>query len=940
MNSSIIPVGIRFDHAVPSAVTLGFDNMTPSISWQVSDPPTGWIQRCAEVEVVTGNTQSDPFIYRIEGSDSLFVPWRAPALAPRESASVRVRVQGDDEQWSDWSEPAIVECGLLSSADWMGSPISPVEVAREDRAPVLTRRFHVAGKVSRARLYATAAGLYVAYIDGVRVGTSEFAPGWTDYAHRFLSQSYDVTELLTPGDHELAVVLGNGWYRGKLTWENLTNFYGDNLWLLANLRFLDDGDEKIIATNSEWKWRSSNILENDFYDGEVIDYRLPFLGEVEKEQDVTVLPLPEANIEASAVPPARIIGSFQGQQIINTPSGKTIIDFGQNISGRVRLIIHNGTRGNKVVLRHAEVLENGELGVRPLRSAKCTDVFTLSGKETEVLEAVFALHGFRYVEVGGVDEGFSLDDIKALVISADVEALAKFDCSNALVTRLFENARWSTIDNFISIPTDCPQRDERLGWTGDIGIYAPTALSLFAEDGLLMSWMDDLATEQGKDGGVPNVVPNVLDAPHLTSAWGDSAVLVPWAIYWATSDKNVLRRFLPVMDSFVEGVANLCGDNYLWQGGFQFGDWLDPDAPPDRPGDGKADPDVVATAYFAHSARIVSNAHRAIGDEKGARRFGDLAEHVETAYRHAYVTNDGMIISDCATVYAQALVWNLLETEKQREGAGNRVADLVRLRAFRVSTGFVGTPLICEALSISGHSDLAARLLLQTKCPSWLYAVSMGATTMWERWDSMLPDGSINPGEMTSFNHYSLGAVVEWLSSRLVGLSATEPGYRHVVVKPYSGAGFTHANLCQATPYGDIKVSWKKENGHFYLDLTIPTGVQADVVLPGKRVEGLQHGSYSWSVIFDEKHPIDRGDMTVRDLLDSESEVQSFVRCLRVEGATEYMNDDADVVLARSLKAYRAEKLSHLPKVVGSANPFYTDPVVPASVSFLSEVER
>ena len=898
-------------HPVADRV-IGYEDQRPSLSWRILSAPRGWEQHRAQVEIAQGG--QPPRIHDFEGADQICLPWPGTPLKSRQCARARVRVAGEDGIWSPWSDPTLVETGLLRNEDWSGSPIEPDPgVGREDPAPIMVRSFTVGQGCDLGRLDLTAGGIFIPYLDGCRIGSDELTPGWTDYRKRMNALTYDLTQVLTPGRHELAVILGNGWYRGQLTWTCRTEVYGKNLWLLANLFWRDQDGEHRLATDQDWTWRSSPILANDLYDGQTRDMRIPLLNQGGQAYPVRALPMPTARIRPQEAPPARILDRLPGLEIITTPSGGKIVDFGQNVSGWVRMHIRHGQPGQEVVLRHAEVLEKGELGTRPLRNAKATDRFILSGGE-EDLEPLFTQHGFRYVEVEGVED-FQARDLEACLVSAEMKPLATFKSSRAELDRLFQNARWSTMDNFTVLPTDCPQRDERLGWTGDIAMFAPTALALFRAGGFLASWLEDMADTQASDGGIPVVVPDVLDGPKLTCGWGDAAVLVPWAIYRATGNKAVLFRFLPMMDRFVDGVEVHCGASRLWRGGFQFGDWLDPDAPPDNPGGSKADPDVVATAYFAHSARLVARAHQALGEEDRADHYSRLADEVARAFCEEYVTANGAIISDCASVYAMALVWDLLETPDQRQGAGDRLADIVRVSGFRISTGFLGTPLVCPALVKSGHPHLAVRLLLQDRCPSWLYPVAMGATTIWERWDSMLPDGSINPGGMTSFNHYALGAIVDWMLEGLAGLQMQEPGWRRVCVSPVVDLAIDHVDISQETPYGLIRLNWAIRGRTFHLELEVPVGIQACVALPGVRKQTYRHGRYAWDIPLDQVCEPSGPIRTIRDLIDSTASMDQLTKALTVSGSPVYTGDQADVAFTKAAKPWLDADLDWLPDV-------------------------
>ena len=906
------PVRLRVDHHRPGADVLGGTFAAPALSWEVPSAPAGWVQGRAEVEIARAEVGAPAGAaatetVALDGPASTFVPWPAAPLTSRERATWRVRVAGADGALSPWSAPAVVETGLLERSDWTARPITAPGNARTDAAPVLVRRLTVPAGVSAARLHLTAAGVYEAFIDGVKVGRHELAPGWTEYADRLLVQTHDVTASLAPGEHEVAVVLGNGWYRGHLTWDMRECVYGRALWLLAQVELSGpDGARTTVGTDAQWAWRPSSTTANDLYNGQSTDLRLPALGVRGAEAPVEVLAWKEAlgtaALEPTTLPLPTVVGEVAPVEVITTPSGRRVIDFGQNLTGHVRLAVR-GEAGAVVTLRHAEVLEAGELGTRPLRNAQCTDRATLSGGE-DVFAPTLTQHGFRYVEVDGFDgdDDALLAAATARVVSAGMERAAWFESDQPLIDRLVENTRWSTIDNFITVPTDCPQRDERLGWTGDIGAFAPTALSLYDAAAFLASWTRDLAAAQSPDGALPVVSPDVLGGTKLTCAWGDAITLVPWAVYEATGDASVLAGSVEAMARFVDGVDAAAGPSHLWRGGFQFGDWLDPDAPPENPGAAKADPDVVATAYFARSADITARAWAVLGEAGRAARYEALAASVRAAYLDAYVTADGLILSDCATVYAQALAWDLLDTPRRVAGAGRRLADLVRLRAFRISTGFVGTPLVPEALVRGGQAATAARLVLERSCPSWLYPVTMGATTIWERWDSMLPDGSINPGEMTSFNHYALGAVTQWLLTDVGGLALAGAGGRALRVAPQVGRGFASAGVVRRLPLGVARASWRLDGDLLTASVEVPVGATAELVLPGAEPEVVGHGLHERTArVPAQVLGTDRREvLTVRDLIDDAPAWERVVKAVRACGHPVYGDDPAGA-LARSL---------------------------------------
>ncbi|MGP4015772.1 family 78 glycoside hydrolase catalytic domain [Saccharopolyspora sp. 5N708] len=883
---------VRFEHR---DCALGIGTATPRLSWQVVTGDPDWSQTAYELEL-------DGTTARVESAEQVLVPWPFEPLPSRTSANVRVRV-ASGEQWSDWSEPSTAETGLLSARDWSARFISPRTIGGP--APILTRTATLRSGIAAARLYATAHGVYVATINGNRVGDEVLAPGWTSYQHRLRYQTHDVTALLREGANSLEVLLGNGWYGGRLAWYGQRALYGDRLALLAQLEVTyDDGSVEVIGTDEQWSATSSGILEDDLYDGQRTDLR-PTESTVDA---VEVLDVEPTGLVAPEGPPVRVTEVLPAVRVWQSPSGRTLVDFGQNVVGWVRLRVRDA---REVTVRHAEVLEDGELGVRPLRSAKATDSYLLADAGAAVLEPSLTFHGFRYAEITGAE--VRAEDLEAVVVGTDLRRTGWFSCSDPDLEQFHRNVVWGMRGNFLDVPTDCPQRDERLGWTGDIQVFSPTASFLFDTAGFLSSWLADLAADQHSDGSVPWVIPDVLHTETPTAAaWGDAAAVVPWVLYQRYGDPQVLARQFDSMRAWVDKIASLTTDG-VWRGGFQFGDWLDPTAPPDNPFAAKADPDVVATAHLVRSAEIVADAARVLG--RDAEHYAALATRTREAFARHYVTSSGRVLSDAPTGYALAIQWALLPTAAQRRQAGQRLADLVRANGFRISTGFVGTPLIADALTATGHLDLAYRLLLEKGCPSWLYPVTMGATTVWERWDSMLPDGSINPGEMTSFNHYALGAVADWMHRTVAGLAPAEPGFREITVRPQPHAALTHASARHHTPYGEASVTWRRDGGRFTLDVVIPVGTRATVHLPGAETVTVGHGQHSWTVAdpcTDAPGPVS----TVRELMDLPNLWSETVALLIEHGLGE---DPADI--ARKSAPYLDFPPTELPVFLARENP-------------------
>ncbi|MBA2277932.1 MAG: family 78 glycoside hydrolase catalytic domain, partial [Chloroflexia bacterium] len=792
---------------------LGIGTDRPRLSWTVTTDIPAWRQTAYELDATGDDGRPRGATERIASEQSVLVPWPFAPLASRERVSVCVRVWGEDGSASAWSETTPVEAGLLHADDWAARFVTPDwdERSSPGPLPLLRREFDVRPGLTRARLYLTALGVYEAEINGVVVGDHVLAPGWTSYDHRLRYQTHDVTDLLRPGRNAIGAMLGAGWFRGRLGFNGgRRDIYGDHLALLAQLAIdYADGATDLLLTDESWRAAPGPALASDLYDGETHDARRDRPGWSMAGYDdrdwsgVRLLDRDLTTLVAPTGPPVRRIEEVVPVAVTISPTRRTIVDFGQNLVGRVRLSVR-GEAGTTVTLRHAEVLEDGELCTRPLRTAKATDRYTLrGGGEIEVWEPRFTFHGFRYVEVEGWPGELRPGDLVAVVCHSDLERTGWFECSDPLLNQFHENVVWSMRGNVLDVPTDCPQRDERLGWTGDIQVFAPTASFLYDVAGFLWSWLRDLAAEQDEDGIVPFVVPNPLAGPLTpAAAWGDAAVVVPWVLYERTGDAQVLADQFESMRAWVDCLAARAGERRLWDEGFQFGDWLDPAAPPDQPAAARADPGLVATAYFAHSAELVGRAAEVLGRRDEETRYLALAGEVRQAFTRAYGEQDGGLVNDAPTAYALAVRFGLLPDDAARRAAGARLAALTRADGYHIGTGFVGTPLICDALCDTGEVEAAFRLLTERTCPSWLYPVTMGATTIWERWDSLRPDGTVNPGEMTSFNHYALGAVADWLHRVVGGLAPAAPGYRRLEIRPRIGGSLTSARARHRTPYG------------------------------------------------------------------------------------------------------------------------------------------
>ncbi|MFI2486155.1 family 78 glycoside hydrolase catalytic domain [Promicromonospora kroppenstedtii] len=826
----------------------------PRLSWTVESDVPGWWQAAAEVRLDGGPA------LRLDTDESRFVPWPFEPLAPHARHTLEVRVTGTDGAVTPWSEPVTVRSTFLADGEWAAAYVGLADPVEPATPGLLRAELDLPGDVVRATLYASAHGVYQVEINGHDVDDAVLKPGWTAYQHRLVHEATDVTALLRAGANAVGVRLAGGWWTERYGFHGAARpFYGEQPAAAVQLHVeLADGSTRVLTTGPDWRGAATGVVvASGIYAGERVDagravpgWSLPGFDDSAwapvRVDAAGVVP------EPAIAEPVRRVDEVAVREVITTPSGRTVLDFGQNLVGRLRVRVTGG-RGQVITLRHAEVLEHGELGVRPLRHAAATDQLVLSGGE-DVFEPEFTFHGFRYAEVdgwpGGLDLGTAHAAVTAVVISSDMRRTGWFESSDELVNRLHENVVQGMRGNFVSLPTDCPQRDERLGWTGDIQVFGPTASYLFDSDAFLASWLRDVAAEQADRGGVcPVVVPFVLPfGAKPAAAWGDAATVVPTTLLERFADRRALVEQYPSMRSWADALLDLAGDRLLWEGMFQFGDWLDPDAPPDDPAGAKADPDIVASAYLVRSLQLVTRAARELGDAAGVERYGDLAERARRAWVAEYTTPAGRIVSDAQTAYALAIAFDLVD-DATRAVMGDRLAWLVRRAGYRIGTGFVGTPIIQDALTGTGHADVAARLLLQTGVPSWLYAVTMGATTVWERWDSMLPDGSINPGEMTSFNHYAFGAVADWLHRTVAGLAPGTHGYRRLRIAPVPIAGLDHAVTRFLTPYGPAEAGWAARDGQIVVHAVVPPNATAVVVLPGGAGElEVGAGRHEWTV--------------------------------------------------------------------------------------------
>ncbi|MDQ0614004.1 alpha-L-rhamnosidase [Microbacterium sp. W4I4] len=689
-----------------------------------------------------------------------------------------------------------------------------------------------------ARLTGTFWGIGEIRLNGQNATDEHLTPGWTPYSERLLVGTWDVTDLLHSGENVIGALVGDGWYRGRLGWDGRQEIYGDENAALLQLDVeCVDGSLIRVASSQQWRVARGSIQSAGLYDGVAVDLRHEQRGwdsagfDDSGWESARPAPVDTSVLEPRVTTGVRTVGEWGAQ--IAPRQGSTLVDTGQNIAGWLRLVVV-GSSGDEVVVRHAEVLEpDGALHTASLRSARATDSYVLAHDGETVLEPHLTYHGFQFAEVVGA----SVVSATAVAISSADRPRAEFACADDRLNQLHSNVVWSQRANFVSLPTDCPQRDERLGWTGDAQVFAATACTLFDVESFWLSWMRDVALEQDDNGSIPSVVPNILAAVGTgddrtwtsgRAGWADVATIAPWAVYESYGSDEILIRQLESMRRWVSHLEIRSAGNLL-PAEFQFGDWLDPDAPADAPWKAKAPAEFVANAFFAHSARLLADAEELVGDATRAVLMRELAARVAELTWSRW----GEEAIDTQSGAALALELHIAPPA-EREHIGARLAEGVRDRSGRIATGFLGTPLVLHALAGAGHFDEAYEMLLRSQPPSWLYQVEMGATTVWERWDALDPAGhtlaaSDGSDGMLSFNHYAYGAVVDWMYRAVAGLAPTRrsPGYRTMIVAPRPCRQIPWARASIETRLGTASVSWTIQDGDLEIDLVVPPGSEA-----------------------------------------------------------------------------------------------------------------
>jgi len=841
---------------------VGLDVIKPRFSWQLWSEKRNVLQSAYEIrvsdsekEISKGNVWNTG---KVTSDQSIHVVYNGQALKPKQRYYWQVRVWDQSGKASAWSETAYWETGLINSenwkAKWIESGLENDQVAGP--APMLRKEFELKKAIKSARAFVTAHGLYEAQINGHRVGNAYLTPGWTSYKTRLQYQVYDITALVKQGANAIGVQLGDGWYRGYLAWEDSKNLYGKDAALLLQLEITyADGTTETIITDESWKASYGAIQSSQIYHGEVYDARL------EKKdwtltsfndndwKPVKVSNAPKENIISSESPPMHKRETFDPVKIIKTPKGELVLDFGQNLVGWIQMKV-SGKAGDKIKIQHAEVLDKeGNFYTTNLRAAKAQIEYTLKGGGEEIYEPRFTFFGFRYIKVEGFPGQVTPQNFKAFAVYSDMAVTGNFECSNPLVNQLQHNIQWGQRGNFLDVPTDCPQRDERLGWTGDAQAFSRAATFNMDVEQFFTKWMKDVAADQLEDGAIPFVVPNVLGKGAVASTgWADVATIIPWNIYLAYGDKTILENQYESMKKWVSYMEKK-SVNHLWNTGFHFGDWLFYRPFDDNDGSSAVtDKYLIAQCFYAHSTQLVINAAKVLNKPEDVQRYSSLLKNIKDAFLKEYVTPNGRLVSGTQTAYVLALNFDMLP-EDLRKPTADRLAENIKKYNNHLTTGFLGTPYLCHVLTRFGYDDVAYTLLLQEKYPSWLYPVKMGATTIWERWDGIKPDSTFQTPGMNSFNHYAYGAIGDWMYRSVAGLDTYDDGagYKHIRVQPHIDKRLLFAKADLSTPYGKASSAWKTENGKLALDVVIPANTTADIYVPTSQAEKITESNKALS---------------------------------------------------------------------------------------------
>ena len=806
---------------------LGLDEETPRFSWKLKSDNQNVFQTAYHI-IVDGMWDSG----KIESGESVYIEYAGKKLMPKTCYNVKVKVWDNYGEESDWITGGF-ETGFLSKNLWEAQWLVP-EVT--ETVPVFSKKIDVKEGFEKARAYATAYGIYEIYINEKKVSDRYLAPGFTSYKKRLQYQTYDVSEYLKTGENVIEIYLAKGWCTGRYPFQKGNNVYDMEAGILAQLELQYSDKTDIIATDNTWECYESKIRFSELYDGEIYDNSF----DEKINRKFKIADYGYSNIIGQINEPVRVIDKISPEKIIKTPKGETVIDFGQNMVGWVEFKV-SGKCGDKVILSHGEILDkDGNFYNKNLRTAKQKIEYILSGEGEEIYHSRFSFQGFRYIRIDEYPGSITVDNFVAYVLCSDMERTGYFESSHELLNQLYKNIIWGQKGNFVDIPTDCPQRDKRVGWTGDAQVLCETAAQNMNVALFFKKWLGDVRADQTDEGACLIFVPSMKEF-QTASGWGDAATVCPWDIYITYGDKKLLEIQYDSMKKWVYYIKKQGDNPYLWNDGFHFGDWLALDAWDGY--NGATSKDFIASAYYALSCKIVRDAAEVLGKEDDLKELSELYEKIIENINMEFITPNGRVCDNTQTANAMALRFDLV---KNKEYVAKKLNDLVVNNNDKLTTGFLGTPCLCDALAENGYSEKAFDLLLQEEYPSWLYSVKMGATTVWEHWDGVKPDGSFWSDRMNSYNHYAYGAIADFMYKKIGGITPVEPGYKKIQIKPVMDKRITSAKTSIETVYGEVKTEWTNCDGEFKMKVTVPCNTSAEIILPDGKNYEVGSGTYEY----------------------------------------------------------------------------------------------
>jgi alpha-L-rhamnosidase len=835
---------------------LGIDVVQPRLSWVLESSVRGQKQTAYRI-IVSSNEENfkrnrgDLWDSgKIKSDRTNQIVYNGQILHSRKKCYWKVFVWDKDGAISENSKPSFWTMGLLADEDWKGSWVAmdtaipsskPQDLAPGPPPPWFRRAFTLDKPVTRATVYVTARGIFRLTINGNRIGKDVFAPEWTDYNKRIQYRTYDVTSKLKQGENVFGAIVGDGWYSGYLGWRKQRGNYGLKNSLLLQLEVeYEDGTRKLVVTDGTWRCSEGPIISSDLLMGEHYDARKDMPGWDTTDFDdrdwnpVVEVKKSMAKLVAQPSEPVQVAAYINPVDMTEPKKGVYVFDLGQNISGWARLKVRGGA-GTHVTLRFAERLNpDGTIYTANLRGAKATDTYVLKGKGEEVFEPHFTFHGFQYVEVTGFPGEPGKDDVIGCAVHSATPPVGSFTCSHPMVNKLYENLTWGQRGNYISVPTDCPQRDERLGWMGDAQIFIRTATFNMDVAAFFTKWMVDVEDAQSEKGAFPDFAPRLKDKALMgfeaAPAWGDAGIIVPWTMYRVYGDTRIIAKHWKAMTRWMDFIKE-ANPNFIRRKkvGNNYGDWLSIKA--DTP------KDLLATAYWAFDAKLMSIMAKVTGRSDEAFYYDKLFQNIKAVFQKEFVLPDGRIRGETQTGYLLALAMDLIPSKLRSNSAGHLMEN-IRKKDWHLSTGFVGAGYLNPVLTQMGYSDVAYRLLLNETFPSWGYSIKQGATTIWERWDGWTEEkGFQNPG-MNSFNHYAFGSVGEWLFRFVAGidLDPDVAGYKHIRIRPLPGGDLEFVQAELNSIHGRIRSEWKIREGKITLNITIPANTTATVFVPAEDV--------------------------------------------------------------------------------------------------------